>query len=162
MNGPLHVERTHTFELPLPGHRALDLFTPVGEKAWVPGWEPVFLYPADGALREHAAFTTTSVSEPVPTIWIVTRFEPDLLTVSYSRVTPGSRAGEVTVVVAPQSPSSCKVTVSYFFTALSQAGNDYLASFTDEYFKAYISSWRDLIHAHLQSKPESPEWHGAV
>jgi hypothetical protein len=161
MNDPLHIERTHAFDLPLPAHRALDLFTPLGEKAWVSGWEPVFLYPADGALREHAAFTTSSVAEPVPTIWLVTRFDPGLLTVCYARVTPGSRAGEVKVVVSPQSPASCKVTVSYFFTALSQAGNDYLASFTGEYFKAYISSWRDLIHAHLQSTPESPESRGA-
>ena len=161
MNEPLHVERTHAFELPLPAHRALELFTPLGETAWVPGWEPVFLYPVGGALREHGAFTTFSAADPAPTTWLVTRFDPVLHTVCYARVTPGSRAGEVHVVVTPQSPTSCTVSVSYFFTALSQAGNDDLASFTDEYFKTYIASWRDLIHAHLQSRPESPESLGA-
>jgi hypothetical protein len=162
MLDPLHIERSHEFELPIPAHRALDLFTPVGEKSWVSGWDPAFLYPSDGSPRVHAAFTTQGPSDPYPTIWLMTHFAPALLTVRYARVTPGSRAGEVEVVVTPRSALSCTVTVSYFFTALSEAGNDYLESFTEEYFRAYIESWRDLIVGVLHSEPGSTETPGAV
>jgi hypothetical protein len=41
------------------------------------------------------------------------------------------------------------VEVAYTFTAVSEAGNAYLDSFTDEHFRGYIESWRELILAHL-------------
>lgn len=42
-----HVDRSGEFVLPLPLVEALPLFTPEGERACVPGWEPEYLHPPE-------------------------------------------------------------------------------------------------------------------
>jgi hypothetical protein len=146
---PRHVARTHTMTLPLPAPRAFELFTPVGEREWVPDWNPILLHPPDGALERGGSFLTDRDSPEARTLWLVTALDRDRLEVSYARVTPASRIGLVDVRVTPSSAEACHVTVTYTFTAVSEAGNTYLATFTDEFFRSYIESWRDLILAHL-------------
>ena len=41
--------RSHSFELPLPMPEAFRFFEPEGERAWAPGWNPAYVYPASGA-----------------------------------------------------------------------------------------------------------------
>jgi hypothetical protein len=55
----------------------------------------------------------------------------------------------VDVLVTPESERSSQVRVSYEYTALSEAGNTYLMGFTEDYFRSYIESWRELIVAYL-------------
>lgn len=147
---PIHVRRSHGFRLDVPPTRAFELFTPRGERAWVPGWDPVFLYPADGSLRRGATFLTQGEGEPSPAIWLVTDLDVERLRVSYARITPTSRAGQVDVEVTTHPEGGSRVQVSYAFTALTEAGNAYLADFTDEYYRAYIESWRDLIESSMR------------
>jgi hypothetical protein len=144
-----HVVRTHSFGLPVPAGRAFDLFTPLGEREWVPGWNPVFLHPPDGRLERGGAFLTDPASDDGRTLWVVTHVDRARLEVSYARVTPASRIGLVDVRVTAASGQECVVEVAYTFTAVSEAGNAYLDSFTDEHFRGYIESWRELILAHL-------------
>ena len=84
------MTHSHTVRVPLPVERALHLFTPVGERAWAPGWDPVF--PAgesgDGAAPGTVFLTGAST-------WVVVDRAPDR--VRYARVTPGVRAGTVEV-----------------------------------------------------------------
>jgi hypothetical protein len=147
---PTHVQRSHGFRLDMPPTRAFDLFTPRGERAWVPGWDPVFLCPADGSLRRGATFLTQDEGEPSPTIWLVTDLDVERLRVSYARLTPTSRAGQVDVEVTTHPRGGSRVQVSYAYTALTEAGNAYLADFTDEYYRGYIESWRDLIESSMR------------
>jgi hypothetical protein len=144
---PLHVQRSHGFRIDMPPARAFELFTPRGERAWVPGWDPEFLHPADGSLRRGTTFLTQDEGERSRTIWLVTDLDLEHLRVSYARITPTSRAGHVDVEVATDPEGGSRVQVSYAFTALTEAGNAYLADFTDEYYRAYIESWRDLIES---------------
>lgn len=46
-----------TFHLNAPRERVFPLFTPEGERAWAPGWEPKFL---SGSEERGSAFTTTA------------------------------------------------------------------------------------------------------
>lgn len=153
---PLHVERRHGFRLPLRAARAFQCFTPEGERAWAPGWDPEFLHPADGALRLGTAFLTREDGEPAPTIWLVTALDPAGLRVSYARVTPASRIGLVRVAVTPETEEACRVEVSYVFTALTAAGNAYLAGLTEERYRAFIDSWREAILAAIAGGGAGP------
>jgi hypothetical protein len=146
---PRHVSRSHTIRLPVAAVRAFEFFTPQGERDWVPGWNPVFLHPADGRLQRGGAFLTDPASEDTRTLWLVTDVDRERLAVSYARVTPASRIGLVDVRVTPASDDECAVEVSYTFTAVSDAGNQYLAAFSEEHYRGYIESWRDLVLAHL-------------
>jgi len=86
LSGELHVDR--------PVDEALALFTPVGERAWVDGWEPHF--PA-GELGDGTAPGTafTTEQDGNRTFWVVVA--RDDATVRYARVTPGVTAPVLSV-----------------------------------------------------------------
>jgi hypothetical protein len=124
------MTHAHTLRVPLPPERALHLFTPVGERAWAPGWDPVF--PAgergDGAAPGTVFLTGAS-------IWVVVDREPDR--VRYARVTPGVRAGTVEVRLRADGPHTL-ADVTYETTALD-----------DEPFDPDIAHWEHAIRRAL-------------
>ena len=121
---------SHTLRVPLAPERALSLFTPVGERAWAPGWDPVF--PAgeqgDGAASGTVFLTGAST-------WVVVDREPDR--VRYARVTPGVRAGTIEVRLRADGGETL-ADVTYETTALS-----------DEPFDPDIARWEEEISAAL-------------
>ena len=139
-----HVLRTHHFELPLAPHDAFHFFTPEGERAWAPGWDPRYLHPEDGRATTGMVFATGHGGEE--TLWTVTRHEPEHGLVEYSRVTPGSRMGTVRVACASPSPGRTRVTVTYMLTGLSEAGNATLRAFDADY-ERFIEEWGVSIRA---------------
>ena len=141
---PEHVVRTHHFELPLAPRDAFHFFTPEGERAWAPGWEPRYLHPEDGRATAGMVFTTGHGDEE--TLWIMTRHEPGHGLVEYSRVTPGSRMGTVRVACTSPAAGRTRVTVTYMLTGLSEASNATLRAF-DAGYERFIDGWGGLIRA---------------
>jgi hypothetical protein len=94
----------------------MHLFTPVGERAWVPHWDPVF--PA-GEHGDGSAPDTVFLTGD--THWVVTHRTAGH--VRYARVTPGVRAGTVDVRVRPDG-ATATAEVTYEMTPLA-AGDDY-------------------------------------
>ncbi len=139
-----HIERAHTIELRGPREEIFPLFSPLGEKQWVPGWDPTMHYPPTGESTEGAVFTTSQGGEP-DTIWSIVEYEPRDFRVKYLRVTPGSRVAVVEVQCDAAPEGTTRVRVAYTFTALSEEGNKYLADFTEPYYRDYIESWRAAI-----------------
>lgn len=120
---------------------AFDLFTPRGEERWVDGWRPRFPVPTDDDSAPGTVFETTVHGEQ--TTWVVLDREP-AHRVSYARVTPGSRAGTVTVVVRDIGDGQSEVEVTYAMTALSPAGDQRLAELADGYADM-LKSWEKAI-----------------
>src|SRR5690348_5713399 len=90
---------THSFHIALPPERALRLFTPVGERAWVSHWDPRF--PAGESGDGSAPGTVFLTGD---THWVVIDRDEDR--VRYARVTPGVRAGTVEVRIAADGEGS--------------------------------------------------------
>jgi hypothetical protein len=80
------------------------------------------------------------------TIWTVLESDAAKLRHRYSRVTPGIAAGIVEVELFPR-PTGCRVGVSYDMTALSPAGEAFLASHSGDAFSQMLGKWRELILA---------------
>ena len=139
-----HIARSHALTVELPVADAFEYFTPEGERAWAKGWDPAYLYPADGELVPGLVFTTGEGAEA--TIWMMTRFEPPHL-VEYQRVTPGSRTGQVLVQCSALGRERTRVNVSYTLTALSEDGNRLLREMDEARFRAFIESWEEAIAA---------------
>ena len=135
--------RSHAFELPMALSRAFALFEPEGERAWAPGWDPKYVHPADGRAQKGMVFTTDADGEE--TLWLVLRHEPGAGAVEYARITPGNRAAIVRVLCEALARDSTRVTVSYEYTGLSEAGNAYVRSMDEPRFKEFIESWQGLI-----------------
>lgn len=121
----------HTLRVALSPERALHLFTPAGERAWAPGWDPRF--PAgergDGAVPGTVFLTGESC-------WVVVDRTPDR--VRYARVLPGVRAGTVEVRLAPDGDGTL-AHVTYETTALDG----------DDGFDPGIAHWEEAIAAVL-------------
>ena len=139
--------RLHHFDLPLPVSQAFRFFEPEGERAWAPGWNPVYVYPASGQPEKGMVFTTGEGADH--TLWIVLGHAPSAGTVEYARITPGARLAIVRVQCAAVDEERARVTVSYEFTGLSEAGNEYVRSMNEDAFRAFIDSWGEAIRGAL-------------
>jgi hypothetical protein len=141
-----HVVRSAAFTLELPRERAFEFFTPEGERAWAPGWEPRYLHPADGGAAEGMVFTTSQTEE---TIWMMLRYAPTEGRVEYLRLTPGSRLGVVRVECTSLSATRTRVNVSYELTALTEAGNATIRALDESTFANFIAGWPEAINRAL-------------
>ena len=82
------------FEVDLPAVDAIGLFTPEGERDWVPGWDPVYST-ADASEAAGTVFTTDHGS--VKTIWLILEVDRIQCKAAYALVTSGHHAGIVKV-----------------------------------------------------------------
>lgn len=142
-NGPLRVELNGSLELELPPDAAFPLFTALGEREWVPGWDPELVYPESGELEENQVFVTGSGAER--TEWFVARLDRAGREVSYIRTTPPSRVARVDVAVRPRGEGSV-VTVTYLWTALSAEGRRIIREQAHGYDQM-LREWQRLLEA---------------
>ena len=134
-------ELTGRLAVPLAPAEAFRLFTAVGERDWVAGWEPRFPTPTADDATPGTVFETGST-----TIWVVVDATPPER-IRYARVTPGDSAGTVEVVLAAAEVGAT-VTVTYDMTALSATGDQRLAEFAAGY-AAFLRTWEDEIATFL-------------
>jgi hypothetical protein len=132
---PITLHRTAEITVGLPRAQAMALFTAEGERQWADGWEPRYPEPTrrDGP---GAVFTTAHGGHQ--TTWIMVDHRPD--GVRYARVTQGLTAGTVAVDVLSSDGHSTHLSVTYDLTALSSAGEAWLAAFDTQY-DTEIASW---------------------
>lgn len=142
---PKHISRSGVLTVELPFEDTLELFTPEGERRWVDDWRPEYLFRAGGGDEIDTVFRTSHGGEE--TLWIVLDHDREDGTVSYSRITPGSRLGTVAVSVEGIDERSCWVEVTYELTALSDAGNTVLEQHTAKAYRAMLDDWERRIAA---------------
>lgn len=137
-----HIDHTATLTVELPLDEAMELFTPQGERDWIPGWEPEYLFRAedDGA---DTVFRTHHDGEE--TLWMVLDFDAEEGSAVYARITPGSRLGTVMIDGEEIDDTSTWITVTYELTALSEEGNETLREFTEEVFEEMVAEWERWI-----------------
>src|SRR5262245_55135144 len=137
---------TGRIQVALPPDEAFRLFTPRGERDWVAGWEPRFPALTADDSQPGTVFETNSHGQT--TVWLVLGRQWGKR-ISYARVTPGDRAGTVTIVVIPKGHHHSDVEVTYELTALTDAANTKLREFADNY-PAYLQSWQEAITSPLR------------
>ncbi|MGN9846336.1 SRPBCC family protein [Nonomuraea sp. H19] len=124
----------------LPPEKAFKLFTPRGEERWVDGWLPRFPVPTRDDTAPGTVFETTHGEQ---TTWVVLDREQGRR-ISYARVTPGSRAGTVTVTLDKDGDGHSTVHVVYDLTALTPHAAGELRQFATEY-PSFLRSWQEAI-----------------
>jgi hypothetical protein len=139
-NAPL--SREGSFRLDAPMARVLPMFTPQGERAWAPGWDPHML---SGDTGRGSAFRTTGANG-VESVWIVTAFEPEHGRAGYARIAQGSNIGLVDVACTPVGDAATEVSVRYTLTGLDAAGDAFAREFlAAERYDAFLDAWRGWI-----------------
>ena len=145
----MRVRPSGQFDVALPAADAIDLFTPEGERRWIPGWDPA--YPT-GQPSEDPGTVFVTVSGGVETTWIVLRIDRLGATAAYARTTPGHHAGVVRVGCADAATGHSTVAVAYDMTLL---GSDLtgLDAHAEGRFDLMMQEWSDAIAAHLDGLP---------
>ncbi len=145
-SGRARLELSGSLELAVAPREAFPFFTALGERKWVPGWNPELVYPESGELEEDQVFVTGSGKER--TLWYVARVDRERHEVSYVRATPGNRVARVDVAVSPLGEGS-EVRVSYRWTALSAEGRRAIEREAAGY-DDMLREWQRLLEAMLR------------
>jgi len=135
------------FVVPASVEDVFPLFSPEGERSWVPGWDPEVLHPPRGEWREGQVFRTRE--ETGEAVWVITRLDRARSAVEYHRVEPGRYVAHVAVRCREAPDRQAHVTVAYSFVGLSESGNREIASMTQEAYDAKMSRWSEWIRRYL-------------
>lgn len=144
---PNRVTRSHTQHLVAGPARVLPLLCPVREADWIDGWDPLLVVSQSGFAERDCVFVTTA--EPGDSTWYVTRHEPEAGLVEMLKITPAVTACRLTIQVAAVAGGS-EATITYSHTSLGAAGDAFVASFTEDYYRQFMRDWEARMNHYLR------------
>ncbi len=131
------------------------LFSPVGERLWVPGWSPELLHPSGVEWAEGQVFRTREeTGEEV--VWFVTRLDRGARHVEYRRVVPGLYVARVEVRCLSVPERRTRADVSYDYVGLSEAGNRDIGAMSPEAYDEKMARWKGWIEGYLATAGATP------
>ena len=136
---------TSEFELAQAVDILFPLFTPEGEKLWVPGWDYENILGTTALNEDDVFLTKTHDHAANDAIWIVKKYDPEAYYVQYYKIEPEEKVGLVTVKCHQLSQNSTKIQVTYTYTGLSERGNQFIEDFTEQDYEKFIEEWRNLL-----------------
>lgn len=144
------VVRVGSFELDMNADKALQLFTPEGERAWVKGWDPKPVYPAQAgvAFQTNAVFRVDEGTER--SLWTIVEADLRARVAEYVYVVEGERVSRVRVEIQPLGLKRCRVRVHYVHTATSEKGLQFVASVTEDAFAQKMRDWQRTASATIR------------
>jgi hypothetical protein len=141
------VEFTGHFVAPGPIDTVFGLFSPLGERLWVPGWNPELLHPSGVSWVRGQIFRTQE--DAGEAVWVVTTLAHDAHEVEYHRVEPSRYVARVRVTCAPTADDRTEVSTSYGFIGLTAEGNDAIGAMTDASYAEKMKRWEGWIGQYL-------------
>jgi hypothetical protein len=135
------------FSIQAPIESVFQLFSPLGERAWVPGWNPELLHPSNVSWALGQIFRTRE--EQGDAVWIVTDLDNQAHRVEYHRVEPNRYVARVRVQCSASSERRTEISTAYAFVGLSNKGNDEIAAMTDRAYDEKMKHWERWIAAHF-------------
>ena len=125
-----------------------SLFSPLGEKSWVPEWDPELLHPPGATWERGLVFRTKE--ERGDAIWIVTVLDRLNHRVEYHRVEPSRYVARIEVSCRPISNARTQVQTTYQFIGLSDEGNSEIKAMTEADYRLKMARWQNWINWHLE------------
>lgn len=145
---PNRVTRTYTQRLVAGPAEVLPLLCPVREADWIEGWDPVVVFSDSGVAEPDCVFVTRA--SPADAIWYVTRHEPGSGFVEMLKITPRVTACKLTIQVRAIEGGS-EATITYAHTSLGEAGDAFVASFTEEHYGQFMRDWEARMNHYLST-----------
>jgi hypothetical protein len=144
----VHRHEQFEFVADAPIEVVWPLFGADKERAWAPGWDPVFVWPAQAADQQGMVFKIAHGDRAA--IWVNTCLDSAAHRVQYVYVLPDIVATVITLRLVPRGEST-HVAVTYERTALSESANE-LVSEMAAHDRASGPEWGAQINTHLRSK----------
>ncbi len=105
----------------------------------------------DGLTPERGSVFRTIDDERGETVWLLARLDAEQRRIGYVRTTPLSDLAEISIGVDPHPSGGSTATITYRITSLSEEGNRFAESFTDERYGELIDEWRTAINYFLST-----------
>ena len=123
------------------------LLCPVRECDWIDGWNPPLVISSSGFAEADCVFTT--LSEPTNAIWYITRHEPAASFVEMLKITPDVTACRLTIQLRSV-PDGSEADITYSHTSLGHIGDEFVASFTEDYYRKFMLDWELRLNHYLR------------
>jgi hypothetical protein len=146
------IKHTKTFEMAVPIEDLFPLFSPEGEKYWVPGWDYENVMGTTELSEDYVFLTKTHDHGTTYAIWIVKKYDPKSHFVQYYKIEPEDKIGVVTVKCTELDVERTTVQVTYKYTALSTVGEKFVSEFSENVYEDFIYEWQTLLTDHLKSE----------
>lgn len=145
------VKHTAGFDIAQPVEKLFPLFTPEGEKLWVPEWDYENIMGTADLSEDYVFLTESHDHETGKAIWLVKKYDPASWMVQFYRIEPEDKVGVVTVQCFNKSAASTHVQVTYKYIALSDKGRHFIKSFDQDVYASFIDEWQELLLAYFES-----------
>ena len=132
--------RAGSFHIDASLDRVFPMFTPEVERSWAHGWNPEYVFPADGRTTQGMVFRTEHNG---PKTWVMTVYDPADHRVAYVNVSP-DMVIQISVNCRSEG-NGTRAEVSYLHTALSENGNKFVDDYTQERHEKQMEHWRGAI-----------------
>ena len=144
---PNRATRTYTQRLVGEPAAVFPLLCPVREVDWIEGWEPSLVISSSGVAERDCVFTTSA--QPTDAVWYITRHEPAAGLVEMLKITPQVTACRLTIQVRPAAGGS-EAEVTYSHTSLGPQGDEFIASFTEDFYRKFMQDWEARVNHYLR------------
>jgi hypothetical protein len=144
------IVRTYRQTINATPERVFPLLCPVREAEWLDGWQYSMIYSESGLVEAGAVFSTPHEGEE-DTIWIVTKHNSKTYEVEFARFTPKSRTCILNIAVKSKDENSSYVDISYTYTSITTAGNDFIDHYTEEAFLEAVIFWEKSMNYFLKT-----------
>lgn len=128
------------------------LFSPEGERCWVPGWDYENVMGTTELSEDYVFLTKTHDHGTTDAIWIVKRYDPERHFVQFYKIEPEEKIGIVTVKCTQLEAVRTKVQVTYEYIALSAAGEKFVTEFNEGVYAEFIGEWQTLLSNYFKAK----------
>jgi hypothetical protein len=147
VNAPslLHTREQFSFLANAPFEVAWPLFGADNERAWAPGWEPVFLWPEKAFDQEGMVFKVRHGDKNA--VWVNTAFDRLARRIQYVYLIPDVVATVITLQLMPHGESTA-IDVVYERTALLHAANDTVKEMALR-DRIAAEEWSQQVNRHL-------------
>ncbi len=127
------------------------LFSALGEKKWVQGWNPDFLYPPKGDFTENLVFKTKSNNDFEKDFnWITSYLNLKEYLVIYTVFTE-NRVWTIKVKCNIIEKDKTEAEITYTFTGLNEKGNKINSESLVKMYKNELKDWENAINYFLES-----------
>jgi len=146
------ITHTKAFKMNVPIADIFPLFSPEGEKHWVPGWDYENVMGTTELSDDYVFLTKTHDHGTSDAIWIVKKYDPKLHFVQFYKIEPGEKIGVVTVKCTELEASKTMIRVTYKYLALSKGGEEFITVFNENTYEEFIDEWQKLLTNYFKSK----------
>jgi hypothetical protein len=144
------ITRTYCQTINAIPDKVFPLLCPIREADWLNGWQYTMIYSESGLIETGAVFSTPYEGEE-DTVWVVTKHDLEKHEVEFNRFTHKSRTCVLKIAVRQKDENSSYVNISYTYTGITSAGNDFIDNYIQGSFLEGVTFWEKSMNYFLET-----------